>query len=42
MDISGGAATIAAGGKMTYVFSTGTCFPHNETITFTADFERVE
>jgi len=42
MDISGGAATIAAGGKMTYVFSTGTCFPHNETITFNADFERVE
>jgi len=42
MDISGGAATIAAGGKMTYVFSTGTCFPHNETITFVADFERVE
>jgi len=42
MDISGGAATIAAGGKMTYVFSTGTCFPHNETITFTANFERVE
>ena len=42
MDISGGAATIAAGGKMTYVFSTGTCFPHNETITFTAEFERVE
>ena len=42
MDISGGAATIAAGGKMTYVFSTGTCFPHNETITFIADFERVE
>ena len=42
MDISGGAATIAAGGKMTYVFSTGTCFPDNETITFTADFERVE
>jgi len=42
MDISGGAATIAAGGKMTYVFSTGTCFPHNETITFVANFERVE
>jgi len=42
MDISGGAATIGAGGKMTYVFSTGTCFPHNETITFTANFERVE
>ena len=33
---------IGAGGKMTYVFSTGTCFPHNETITFTANFERVE
>jgi len=42
MDISGGAATIAAGGKMTYVFSTGTCFPHNETITFNAEFERAE
>ena len=43
VDVSSPATgSLLTGGKMTYVFSTGTCFPHNETITFVADFERVE
>ena len=41
LDLSGGAATAALGGKLTYHFPTGTCFPHNETITFEAVFERI-
>ena len=41
LDLSGGAATAALGGKLTYHFPTGTCFPHNETITFDSVFERI-
>ena len=41
LDLSGGAATAALGGKLTFHFTTGTCFPHNETITFDATFERI-
>jgi len=41
LDLSGGAATAALGGKLTFHFPTGTCFPHNETITFEAVFERI-
>ena len=41
LDLSGGAATAALGGKLTYHFPTGVCFPHNETITFEAVFERI-
>jgi len=41
LDLSGGAATAALGGKLTFHFTTGTCFPHNETITFEAVFERI-
>ena len=41
LDLSGGAATAALGGKLTYHFPTGTCFPHNETITFKSVFERI-
>ena len=40
LDLSGGAATAALGGKLTYHFPTGVCFPHNETITFSSKFER--
>jgi len=40
LDLSGGAATAALGGKLTYHFPTGVCFPHNETITFSSTFER--
>lgn len=40
IDPSGGAATMAAGGKLTYVIQQGTCFPVDETIDFTAKFER--
>ena len=29
------------GGKLTFHFPTGTCFPHNETITFESVFERI-
>ena len=29
------------GGKLTFHFPTGTCFPHNETITFDSVFERI-
>jgi len=29
------------GGKLTFHFPTGTCFPHNETITFNSVFERI-
>ena len=39
-DASGGAATMAAGGKLTYVIETGTCFNIDETIQFNAKFER--
>jgi hypothetical protein len=39
-DASGGAATMAAGGKLTYVIETGTCFNVDETIQFNAKFER--
>jgi len=40
-DASGGAATMAAGGKLTYVIAKGTCFNVDETIQFDAKFERV-
>jgi len=40
LDLSGGAATAALGGKLTFHFPTGVCFPHNETITFSSKFER--
>jgi len=40
-DASGGAATMAAGGKLTYVIDSGTCFNVDETIQFDAKFERV-
>ena len=39
-DASGGAATMAAGGKLTYVIESGTCFNIDETIQFNAKFER--
>ena len=39
LDLSGGAATAALGGKLTFHFPTGVCFPHNETITFSSTFE---
>ena len=42
LDPSGGPATMAAGGKLTYVFANGTCFNVDETIQFDAKFERVE
>lgn len=38
IDVSGGAATIAAGGKMTYVVNP-VCFPINELIDFESDWE---
>ena len=41
IDASGGAATMAAGGKLTYVIQQGTCFNVDETIDFNAKFERV-
>ena len=41
LDASGGAATMAAGGKLTYVIQQGTCFNVDETIDFNAKFERV-
>jgi len=41
IDASGGAATMAAGGKLTYVIQQGTCFNIDETIDFNAKFERV-
>lgn len=40
IDPSGGAATMAAGGKLTYVIQQGTCFNVDETIDFTAKFVR--
>ena len=40
-DASGGAATMAAGGKLTYVIDSGTCFNVDETIQFNAKFERI-
>ena len=42
LDPSGGPATMAAGGKLTYVIANGTCFNVDETIQFDAKFERVE
>ena len=41
LDLSGGLATAGLGGKLTFHFPTGTCFPHNETITFDSVFERI-
>ena len=41
LDVSGGAATMAAGGKLTYVIGSGTCFNVDETIQFNAKFERL-
>lgn len=40
LDASGGAATMAAGGKLTYVIQQGTCFNVDETIDFNAKFQR--
>jgi hypothetical protein len=40
-DPSGGAATMATGGKLTYVIGEGTCFNVDETIQFNAKFERI-
>ena len=42
VDASGGAATLAAGGKLTYTIGTGTCFPVDETIKFSAGFDRID